>query len=536
MLDIIIKDGFIVDGTGNNTYLGSLGIKDRKIIKIEKNIDEEALEIIDATGLIVCPGFIDVHSHNDLVPFMDENIQNLKLMQGVTTELVGQCGLGVVPCIEEENSIWKNYIRGVVGDVPFKWSFSNLDDYIYQITSKGLKNNFAVLISHGAIKTSVMDFDIRKSTKEEINSMCEIAESAMNAGAFGMSIGLQYMPAIFSTKEELIAICSVIAKHDGIVMVHLRNHDDTITSALEEIVYIAQQSKVKLHISHMRSYNSKNLGCSAEKLIRYIESAVAKGIRITFDEHLYLSGSTLMTQLLPPWITAGGSDQMVERLKDKKILLKLKHELTNHKTHYKGWDNYSLITGWDGILITSVKERENLKYLGRTVGDIAKELGVESIDFALQLLIKEKFGVAIVTLNVFSEEDTIKLINHPLQMVGSDSIPAGNPHPRLYGNYPLFIGKFVRDKKALSLEKAIYKISYLPAKTLGLKDIGELAVGKTADIILFDFNEIKGFEDYFDPTKVPVGIKFVILNGKLAIRNSLICSGSHGEVYKNFKH
>ncbi|MCB2310962.1 amidohydrolase family protein [Clostridium tagluense] len=531
MLDIIIKNGCIVDGTGNASYKGNLGIKDGKIIKIKNNIDEQALEIIDANGLVVCPGFIDVHSHNDLVPFMDEKIQNLKLMQGVTTELVGQCGLGVVPCIEKENNIWKNYIRGVVGAPSLNWSFSNLYDYIRQISSIELKNNFTILISHGAIKSSVMNFDSRIATKEEINTMCNIAEDAMKAGAFGMSIGLQYLPGIFSTKDELIAICSVIAKYDGIVMVHLRNHDDTITSALEEIIYIAKQSKVRLHISHLRSYNSKDLGCDAKKLISYVDSAVANGIKITFDEHLYLSGSTLMTQLLPPWITAGGSEEMGKRLKDKKVVLKLKEELKSPKTHYSGWDNYSLITGWDGILITSVKEKENLKYVGKTVGNIAKDLGIAPIDFALQLLMEEKFGVAVVTLNVFSEEDTIKLINHPLQMVGSDSIPGGNPHPRLYGNYPLFIGKFVRDKKALSLETAIYKISYLPAKTLGLKNIGEIAVGKTADIVLFDLNEIKGFENYFKPTTAPVGIKFVVLNGKIAVKNSIVCKCGYGKVY-----
>ena len=531
MLDIIIKNGCIVDGTGNTSYSGSLGIKDGKLSKIQSAIDEQALETIDATGLVVCPGFIDVHSHNDLVPFMNEIIQNLKLMQGVTTELVGQCGLGVVPCIEEENSIWKNYIRGVVGDPPFKWSFSNLNDYLKGITTKGLKNNFAALISHGAIRTSVMSFDNRMATEEEINTMCKIAESAMKAGAFGMSIGLQYMPAIFSTVDELIAICRVIAKYNGIVMVHLRNHDDTITNALEEIIYIAQQSNARLHISHLRSYNSKNLGCDAKVLISYIEEAVAKGLKITFDEHLYLSGSTLMTQLLPPWITTGGSYEMAKRLQDKKNLLKLKEELSSNNTHYKGWDNYSLITGWDGILITSVKESENLKYLGKTVGAIAKDLSMDAVDFALQLLMEEKFGVAIVTLNIFSEEDTIKLINHPLQMVGSDSIPAGNPHPRLYGNYPLFLGKFVRDKKVLSLENAIYKITYLPAKTLGLKDIGEIAVGKTADIVIFDLKEINGFENYFEPTKAPIGVKFVILNGKVAVRDSMVCERSYGKVY-----
>ena len=533
MLDIIIKNGCIIDGTGNPSYEGDLGIKDGKIIKIQSNIDELALEIIDAKGLIVCPGFIDVHSHNDLVPFMEENIQNLKLMQGVTTELIGQCGLGVVPCIEEENIIWKNYIRGVVGDPGFKWDFPSLNEYYSQITSKGLKNNFAALISHGAIRTRVMGFDSRVPTNEELITMCKIAENAMEAGAFGMSIGLQYMPAIFSTKDELINICKVIARYDGIVMVHLRNHDNTIINALDEIIHIAEHSKVRLHISHMRSYNSKELGCSAERLISYVEKAVDKGIKITFDEHLYLSGSTLMSQLLPPWITAGGSEEMAKRLHNREILQKLKEELESHKTHYSGWDNYSLITGWDGILITSVKRKENLKYIGKTIGEIAKNIGMDAVDFALELLIEENFGVAIVTLDVFSEEDTIKLINNPLQMVGSDSIPAGNPHPRLYGNYPLFIGKFVRDKKALSLEKAIYKTSHFPAKTLGLKDIGEIAVGKTADITIFNLNEINGFEDYFNPTKTPIGIKYVILNGKIAVRDGVVCKSSYGVVYKN---
>ena len=248
MLDIIIKNGTIIDGTGNTSYQGNIGIKDEKVVKIGSNINDRAIEVIDATGLVVCPGFIDVHSHNDLVPFMEENIQNLKLMQGVTTELVGQCGLGVVPCIEEESNVWKNYIRGVVGDPGFKWNFSNLDEYINQIASRGLKNNFTTLISHGAIKTSVMGFKNRIPTQEEINTMCKLAESAMKFGAFGMSIGLQYMPAIFSTKDELIELCKVIAKYDGIVMVHLRNHDDTITNALEEIIDIASQSEVRLHI------------------------------------------------------------------------------------------------------------------------------------------------------------------------------------------------------------------------------------------------------------------------------------------------
>lgn len=532
MMDILITNGLVVDGTGKAAYHADIAIKDGRIIKIEENIYREAVEIVDASGLIVSPGFIDVHSHNDLVPFMNDGIQKLKLMQGVTTELVGQCGLGVVPCVESENRIWKNYIRGVVGDPDLQWNFRDLSEYINTINSKGLKNNFAVLISHGAIRTSVMGFDNRMPSQSELDAMCSLVADAMEKGSFGMSIGLQYMPAIFSTKDELIAMCKVVKSYNGIVMVHLRNHDNSIINALDEIISIAENSRVKLHISHMRSYNSTELGCNAETLLRCVEEVVKNGLDVTFDEHLYLSGSTLMTQLLPPWITAKGTDSLLEKLKDKEVISKLKEELYNKDIHYTGWDNYSAVAGWDGILITSLTKAENLKYIGKTVGDIARSLNVHPVDFIAQLLVEEQTGVGIVTLNIFSEADTIKLIKHPLQMVGSDSIPAGVPHPRLYGNYPLFIGKFIREKKALSLEEAIYKSTLFPAATLGFKDIGELSIDKTADITVFDFNEVTGYEDYKNPAKMPAGIKHVILNGKFAVKNKNVCKGCYGKVLK----
>lgn len=530
MADILIINGLIVDGTGRNAYKADLAVKDGKIIYIGENINCSASKIIDAEGLVVAPGFVDVHSHNDLVPFMDEKIQNLKLNQGVTTELVGQCGLGVVPCAEDESKLWKNYIKGVVGCPGIKFDFKDIQDYKNKIQKNGLKNNFAVLISHGAVRTSVMGFEAREATEIEINKMCETVNTAMLQGARGMSMGLQYMPGIFSKKNELIELCSVVKKYDGVVMVHVRNHDRNIIEAINEIIDVALASGVNLHISHMKSYASKELGCPAGKLINLVENAARSGVKITFDEHLYLSGSTLMTQLLPPWMTDKGTDVLLRKLKDKDVLDRVKKELADLSTNYTGWDNYSAIAGWDGILITSLNKEKNLKYIGRTIGEIAKEEDAHPVDFMAQLLVTEETGVGIVTLNIFSEEETIKLIQHPLQMVGSDSIPAGEPHPRLYGNYPLFIGKFVREKKALKLEEAIYKCTLLPAETIGLKNIGELAAGKAADITIFDFDEIKGYEDYQNKTKKPEGIKHVIVNGKIAMEDEIISNGKYGKV------
>lgn len=532
MLDALIRNGLIVDGTGKAGYYGDIGIKDGKIVEIGKNISSEAEQVIDAVGLTVIPGFIDVHSHNDLIPFMEDKYKGIKLMQGVTTELVGQCGLGVVPCVEDGNGLWKNYVKGVVGDPKNNWKFSNMNDYMKQISSGGLKNNYSALVSHGAIKASVMGFDSTAPSREQIDKMCRIADDAMNAGAFGMSLGLQYMPGVFSKREELIDICRVIARHNGIIMIHLRDHDNRILNALDEIVEVAKITGVKLHISHLKSYNSKDLGCPAETLIDYVERTIERGINITFDEHLYLSGSTLMTQLLPPFVTSFGSNSIVDNLKNKKIVERIKDELENRSVTYDGWDNYVAVIGWDGVLITSANKDENKKYIGRTVGEIAKELGVHPVDFVADLLISEEGGVNMVTLNVFSEYDNSKLIQHPLCMVGSDSIPAGVPHPRFFCNFPLYISKYVREKKVLSLENAVHKATQLPAKTIGYKDIGEISVGKTADITIFDFNEITGYEDYRNPTKAPKGIKYVVLNGKLAVYKGSVCNDYNGRILK----
>ncbi|AGY74681.1 N-acyl-D-amino-acid deacylase family protein [Clostridium autoethanogenum] len=533
MLDILIKNGLIVDGTNTTPYHADMGIKDGKIISIEKNLSSEANDVIDASRLIVCPGFIDVHSHNDLVPFTCENLRNSKLLQGVTTELVGQCGLGIFPYIESQDNAWKNYVVGIVGGADLKWHFSDLNEYMAKINSMGLKNNYASLISQGAVRTNVMGFDPRIPTQCKIDHMCRLVDDAMRKGAFGMSLGLQYMPGIFSCRDELIAMCKVVKSYNGIVMVHVRNHDNTINNALEEIISIARESKVKLQISHMRSYNSSELGLNADSLIKIVQKAIDDGIDITFDEHPYLSGSTLMTQLLPPWLTKEGEGTLLEKLKDVQVLNRVKNELSNTKIHYPAWDNYSAIAGWDGILITSLKKDKNLKYIGKTVGDISRDLGIHPVDFISKLLIEENAGVGIVTLNIFSEEDTIKLIQHPLQMVCSDSIPAGVPHPRFYGNYPLFIGKFVREKKAISLENAIYKSTLFPAVTLGLKDIGKLAPNNMADITIFDFDKIIGYEDYKNPTKSPIGVKYVLLNGKLAVKNGVVCKGNYGRVIRH---
>lgn len=535
MYDVAIINGNIADGTGTQIYRGNIYIKDGIIKRIgaeEAGHKVEAEKIIDAQGLIVSPGFIDVHSHNDLIPFISENLQELKLKQGVTTELVGQCGLGTVPCVETESDLWKQYVKGVVGD-PGKnyiWNFPDFKSFITALKNKGIRNNYAALITQGAIRAAVMGFENRKADPGELEKMKSFVSEAMENGAFGISMGLQYLPGIFTDENELVELCSIVAQHDGVMMVHVRNHDYYMGEAVKEVIRIAEKSGVRLHVSHMRSYKKEKWGVNAEKLLSIIDEGIKRGVEITFDQHFYVSGSTLLTQVLPPWVTEGSAEEMVRRLSDRKVLDKLKKDYGKQDMHYSGWDDYGAIAGWDNIMITSLSREENKEFLGMTIGQIAERLGMEPVEAAAKLLISERGGINIVCLNIFSEEDIERLMKHKAQMIGSDSIPSGVPHPRLYGNFPLYISKFVRDKKVISLEEAIYKASGKPAELLRLKDRGTIEEGRIADITVFDLKNLKAYEDYKNPRKAPEGIKYVLLKGNVALNNGRTEDRKYGEM------
>lgn len=530
MLDVLIRNGLVVDGSGRPGERTNVAVQGGKIYAMNAAADAAAKLVIDAAGLVVAPGFIDVHSHNDLVPFGDAAVQELKLRQGVTTELVGQCGLGVVPSSPADGGLWQNYIKGVVGDVAGGFSFFDMADYRRQMAARGLKNNVAALVSHGALRATVMGFAPRAATEAETAQLCALAEQAFAQGALGLSLGLQYMPGIYSERAELSALAAVVARCGKLIMVHLRNHDRTMSAALREMIDIAAENGAALHISHMRSYDSAIWGCPAAELIRLIDEGEAKGIRLTFDEHLYLSGSTLLTQLLPPWLSGGPAEAMRRQLADNATRERLKRELQDPRISYPGWDNYSAVAGWDGVLLTSLTKRENRPLIGRTVAELAAEWHQDPVDVVAELLLAEGGGVGIVTMNIFSEQETLQLIRDPRQMFGSDSIPAGVPHPRLYGNYPLLFGKFVRDRRALTLEEAVYKAARLPALTIGLPERGLLETGKVADIVLFDFTAINGYEEYRNSRKRPVGIRDVIVNGQPALLNGQCCAGLPGRM------
>ena len=533
MFDVIIKNGTIIDGSLSPSYLGDIGIKDGFIKKIGDLSSFQALEYIDASNLVVCPGFIDVHSHNDLVCFMDMETKTSKLFQGVTTELVGQCGLGPVPNIKK-GSLWHGYVKGVIGDPNTSWNFPTFKEYIKIIEKEDLYTNYMSLITHGAIRASVMEFKDCKASKEEIDKMKNIASEAMENGAFGMSFGLQYLPGIFSHREELIELFKTVGEYKGIVMIHLKNHNQYMGSSLKEVIDIAKTANVKLHISHMRSYRKEGWGTSPIELLSILEEGRAKGVNITFDQHYYTAGSTLLTQLLPPWMTEGNSSSMLERLQKKENIQKLIKNFGNNKLYYEGWDDYASIAGWENIVISYVNSKEYKSIEGLSLDEISKAWNMHPYEAVAKILIKEKGGVCIINKNIFSSEDIISLMNNPYEMVGSDSIPTGVFHPRFYGNFPLYLGKYVRDKKSIPLIDAIYKATYLPCKTLGLSNRGLIKESFLGDITIFDYEKIKGYEDYKNTKLKPEGIVHVILKGHIAIKNGKLNKKAFGEVILPF--
>ncbi len=299
MLDLAILGGLVLDGTGNPPEQKDLGIKDGKIVELTRELSAEAHQTIDAAGKFVSPGFIDVHSHCDLVPFMSGPIRESRIRQGVTTEIAGQCGLGPAPYTENMRD-WRDYLTPILGSGPWNWSWPNFAAFLRDIDRTEKPNNLAFLIGHGAVRAQVIGLKNISPTTKDLAEMCAIVEEAMSGGALGISYGLAYLPGMFAPQEELVALSSVVAAHDGIMMIHIRSHSLQVREAMAETLAVAKESGVKLQISHMRSYSNRHYGISGHELIDMVNNARAEGVDVTFDEHPYQAGSTLLSQVLPP--------------------------------------------------------------------------------------------------------------------------------------------------------------------------------------------------------------------------------------------
>jgi N-acyl-D-amino-acid deacylase len=520
MFDLVLKDGVVIDGSGKEPFPGYVAIKNGEIAAIGQGATTGDWPSIDCKGQFITPGFIDVHSHCDLVSFMSDSfLKNSRVMQGVTTELIGQCGLGPVPYDPKTMEPWRDYLKAIIGDPEIDWSWRDFAGFGKAVAETIKAHHVAGLVTHGAIRAKVLGLDNVKATPEQLGEMEELLAHALEQGAFGMSVGLAYLPGVFAPKEELLALCKVVAKYDGVVMVHIRNHSLFVVQAMEEMLDLAEKSGVKMHISHMRSYANRKYGITGAELLTMIEDARVKGIDVSFDQHPYTAGSTLLSQILPPWAKEGGTTDIIARLKEPAVIAQLKEDYQEGARPYEGWDNYVNICGWDNLMISAVKKEENQIYQGKSLQEVSQMMGMDVVEAAANFIIKDDGESCMVVHKMFSEEDIAELLAHPLSQIGSDGIPTGNPHPRLYGTFPKFFGTYVRDKKIMSWQEGVKRVTSDSAKRLGMKGKGLIREGYDADLVVFAPEEIQDEENYMNSAIQPKGISHVLVDGRVVLED-----------------
>ncbi|MEG0450053.1 MAG: D-aminoacylase [Lysinibacillus sp.] len=527
MLDTIIKNGKIVDGTGNPWFNGDVGIKNGIIVSIGHGI-VGANEIIDAKGSFISPGFIDGHCHSDLM-ILDFPESEIKMQQGVTTEVVGNCGLAPVPVNPLYREELQKYVEPVLGKAHQEWKWEAISDYFNELDRSLISENVASYVAHGSVRISVMGFENRPASKADIEEMKHIVEEGMKAGAIGLSIGLLYAPGSYSNKEEIAELCKVVTKYNGILSTHIRGEGNNLIPSIKEVLWIAENVGIPLHLSHLKAAGKRNWG-KVNEAMEMIEDARSRGMDVTCDVYPYTAGSTMLTTLLPPWALEGGLSAIISRLKDSGERAKIRKELAEER---EDWDNLVASTGWDSVIISSVNSPDLKKYEGQSIQAIGNENGKHPIDQAFDLLIEEDGNIGIVYFHM-DEGDVQQVMKYQNSLIASDSLTCytGKPHPRLYGTFPRVLDKYVKEQKVLTLEDAVRKMTSFPAKRFGLGKRGVLSEGYKADIVLFNMENMEDKATYENPAQFPEGIQYVFVDGKLTTKDKKHTSSKCGCLIK----
>ncbi|MFH2129649.1 MAG: D-aminoacylase [bacterium] len=524
--DILIQNSKIIDGTGSPGFISDLGIKDGRIRAVDRSLPtESAKRIIDGTGLVTAPGFIDTHTHDDFLVLIRPQAEE-KVRQGVTSVVVGNCGVSGAPLGDNKDQ----YIKGMMGnfggnhlDRSF-WDVSTMSDYLQQVRNTGPGPNVAPLLGHSNLRFAVMGMENRPPTAAEMDKMKRMATEAMEAGAFGISTGLIYAPSIYAEMEELVELSAVAARHGGLYTTHMRSEGRAVIEAMEEALTIGRRADMPVHISHHKLTGRNNWGRSVETLA-LMDRARAGGLAVSCDQYPYEAGSTVLAALLPPAMLSDNS--IFEKLQDPGFRATVTKELSRESS--TTWENLALGTGFENIVISASSSHPEL--MGHSIAAIADENGKSAMDMFLELL-ADGFDTTIILFSM-SDEDIERIMKSPHTMIGSDGIPGFGPnktHPRMTGTFPKILGKYVREKGVLELEEAIHKMTQLPAETFGIKNRGKITPDFEADLVLFNPDTVSAMSSYDEPQKKPQGIPYVLVNGQLAIDAGNMSSATYGQV------
>jgi N-acyl-D-amino-acid deacylase len=509
--DVIVRNAKIVDGTGSPWYYGDLGIKGGRIERIGRLSGASAEETLDASGLVVTPGFIDMHSHSDLF-VLENGTVPAKLRQGITTELLGQDGISAAPLPAEYIDRWKGNLSGLDGTPNIEWDWHDVDSYLKKIEAARPECNYAYLVPHGNLRMQVVGLENKPATKEQIRQMAALLRQGLNQGACGLSSGLIYLPCMYGDYSEIEALCQVAAEYGVPFIVHQRSEGDEILESMDELLVIAERTGVHLHFSHFKVCGRMNWHKTAEVLAK-LDHARESGIEVTFDQYPYTAGSTMLSAILPPWAHDGGTPSMLERLKSDELRMRMAQEM---KTGLPGWDSMYNWAGPDGIVITSVASDANASCVGRTIADIAAERGTDPIHAALDLILEEHNAVGMIDF-VMDEPSVSRIMQHTAGTICTDGLLGGEPHPRAYGSFPKVLGHYTREKQLFTLEESVRRMTSQPARIIGFTDRGVIREGLRADLVIFDEAAIADTATYEKPRSYPLGIRWILVNGKIAV-------------------
>jgi len=527
LFDISIRGGLIVDGSGSKPFRADIGVKDGKIAKIGAIEPKIAQTILDADGLVLSPGFVDMHSHSDFVlpakPWAEG-----KLMQGITTEVVGNCGMSAAPINPGRLDLLRSYVDFLCEE-GLSWDWIGFGDYLDRLGRGGVAVNVVTLVGHNTIRTAVMGFEERAPSSQELEEMRMIVARCMVEGAFGLSSGLIYVPGIYATTEELIELCKVASAHGGIYSSHIRGEGKELLNSVGEAASIGEGAHIPVEISHMKASGRSNWGKVADAL-KMIDDANCRGIEITFDAYPYTAGMTTMTTLLPAWALEGGMRELIKRLRDSQARKQIEAEL---RSGFSDLTRDLVSDGGESVLIAHCRSERNKHLEGRSLLEASRLRGLDVISIVLTLL-EEEEGEASMIIFSMCEDDVRKALKHPKGMMGTDSIDIskGRAHPRAYGTCPRLLSRYVREERLLSLEEAVRKMTLMPAMKLGLIDRGTLKEGFWADIVAFNMDEIQDTATYNQPNSFPRGIEYVMVNGEIAVEKGRYQRKLAGKVLK----
>lgn len=508
-VDSLISSGRLVDGTGAPATTGTVGIRDGRLHLGDAGWRPAAGRTIHATGLIVAPGFIDLHSHGGLMVMADPRHEP-KVRQGVTTEIVGVDGNGYAPFAHRADL--EDFVRlnaGLDGDPPLDYSWDTVASYLDRY-DRGKAVNIGFVVGNSALRIGAIGWEDEPADDRTTASMRAMLREAMEEGAFGVSSGLDYPPGSYASTDELAALTNEAARHGGFYHTHVRYPlGDRFLDPFREAIEIGRRGEGPAHITHF--YHRQTHPGPPEQLLALVDDARAAGQDVTFDTYPYEWASTRLLIQLPQWVQSGGPGSLKERLADRGARQRMRRELAARGAAYTS------AAGWADVRLGAFTRAENLRWESRTLADFMTDTGTDAVDAICDLLLSEDLRVAQVTTGPWTD-GLRHFLQHPVAMVGTDSTFLGEkPSPRTYGSFPRILGQFVRDEGLLTLEEAVHRMTGAPAARLGLAERGLLRDGYAADVVVFDPARVRANATYEEPRQFPDGIEHVIVNGELVV-------------------